>query len=155
MKGNTRVLAHLQRVLAGELAAADQSLLHSRLTERWGYARLAVSIGQSGRDQRERVDLLIQRMLLLGSTPDLNQREPLRVGATVREVLRCDLESAVEVAGSLRLSIVCCEEERDFESNRLLSELLRQVENQQIAWLEQQLGLIHALGVENFLSAQV
>jgi bacterioferritin len=100
-------MVHLQRVLSVQLGALDQLLLHARMCEDWGFAKLADQ-GQSAVEQaRVHVDQLMRRMLFLGGTPDLTQRDPVKVGDSTRELLRLDLESQHQLAETPRSAIAC------------------------------------------------
>jgi bacterioferritin len=155
MKGHQRVVAQLQRLLSLQLAAAEQYLLHAHICEDWGFAKLAERGHAAVVDARAHVDLLIRRMLFLGATPDPSQRDMPQLGASVRDVFRLDLENRYQLVDVLRTGIACCVEERDFETQRLLGDMLRTVEEDHAYWLEQQLGLVEAVGIENYLAAQL
>lgn len=155
MKGHQRVMVHLQRVLSVQLGALDQLLLHARMCEDWGFTKLA-DRGQSAIEQAQvHVDQLMRRMLFLGGTPDLSQRDPVQVGDSARELMRLDLETQYQLAETLRSAIACCADEHDFETYRVLGELLQTTEEDQTYWLEQQLGLIQVIGLEIYLAAQL
>jgi len=155
MKGHQRVVAHLQRLLTLELAAAEQYLLHAHICNDWGFAQLAERGHAAVADARAHIDVLIRRMLFLGATPDPSQRDVPQLGASVRDVFRLDLESRYQLVEGLRAAIGCCIDERDFETHRLLGELLHATEEDHTYWLEQQLGLIEAVGIENYLASQL
>jgi len=155
MKGHQRVVVHLQRVLSVQLGALDQLLLHARMCEDWGFTKLADQ-GQSAVERAQgHVDQLMRRMLFLGGTPDLSQRDPVKVGDSARELMRLDLESQYQLAETLRSAIACCADEHDFETYRVLGELLTTTEEDHTYWLEQQLGLIQVIGLEIYLAAQL
>jgi bacterioferritin len=155
MKGQPNVIAHMQRLLANELTAIDQYWIHSRMYEDWGLARLYERIGHEAEEEREHADALIRRLLFLEASPDMTHREPLRVGATVPEMLRNDLQLEYDVAAALKEAIVCCEQERDYQTREILRRLLADTEEDHAYWLEQQLGLIDKMGLENYLQAQM
>jgi bacterioferritin len=155
MKGHQRVVAHLQRLLTLQLAAAEQYMLHAHVCEDWGFARLAAHQQEAAADARTHVDLLVRRMLFLGATPDPTQRETPQLGTSVRDMFRLDLDSRYQFIEGLRTAMGCCVDERDFETQRLLGEVLRSHEEVYAYWLEQQLGLIEAVGIENYLAAQL
>lgn len=155
MKGHPEVIAHLQRLLANELTAIDQYFIHSRMYEDWGYARLFARIDHETTEEKEHASMLIRRMLFLEAVPDLSQREGLRVGSAVPEMLANDLQVEYEVAAALKEAILCCERERDFQTRSILEQLLRDTEEDHAYWLEQQLGLIDQIGLQNYLQAQM
>jgi bacterioferritin len=155
MKGNPDVIAHMQRLLANELAAIDQYFIHSRMYEDWGYAKLFERIDHETTEEKEHASMLIRRMLFLEATPDLSQRDGINVGATVPEMLANDLQLEYDVAAALKDAIVCCEEHKDFQTRTVLLQLLRDTEEDHAYWLEQQLGLIDAVGLQNYLQSQM
>jgi bacterioferritin len=155
MKGNPEVIAHMQRLLANELAAIDQYFIHSRMYEDWGYAKLFERIDHETTEEKEHASMLIRRMLFLEATPDLSQRDGINVGATVPEMLGNDLQLEYDVAAALKDAIVCCEEHKDFQTRTVLLQLLRDTEEDHAYWLEQQLGLIEAVGLQNYLQSQM
>ncbi|AGA90803.1 bacterioferritin [Thioflavicoccus mobilis 8321] len=155
MKGHPNVITHMQRLLANELTAIDQYWIHSRMYEDWGLSRLYERIAHEADEEREHADALIRRLLFLEATPDMTRREPLRVGATVPEMLGNDLQLEYDVAAALKEAIVCCEQERDYQTREILRQLLADTEEDHAYWLEQQLGLIEKMGLENYLQAQM
>ncbi len=155
MKGNKRVTTHLQRLVIGELTARDQYLMHARVLEDAGFAKLAARTERAMQAEAEHLDILIRRMLFLGARPELAVRDEIKVGATVPEMLRNDLELEYRLTDLLRSAIECAAEEHDYQSQVTLAALLSKTEEAHAYWLEQQLGLIEALGLQNYLSAQL
>jgi bacterioferritin len=94
-------------------------------------------------------------MLFLEATPDLSQRDGLHVGSSVPEMLANDLRVEYEVAAALKEAIVCCEQHRDFQTRTVLQQLLRDTEEDHADWLEQQIGLIDRVGLQNYLQSQM
>ncbi len=154
MKGHPNVIAQLQRLLANELTAIDQYFIHSRMYEDWGLHRLYSRIAHETDEEKQHADALIRRLLFLEAVPDMTQRDTLRVGSTVPEMLANDLQLEYDVAAALKEAIVCCESERDFQTREILRRLLEDTEEDHAHWLEQQLGLIEKMGLENYLQAQ-
>ena len=155
MKGNAKVIAQLQKLLAGELAAIDQYFIHSRMYQDWGLNELYERIKHETEEEMEHADILIQRMLFLEATPDMSQRDGLNVGATVPDMLKSDLKLEYTVVGALKEAIAVCEAERDFQSREILEKLLVDTEEDHAYWLEQQLGLIDKIGLENYLQSKM
>jgi len=155
MKGNDKVIAQLQKLLAGELAAIDQYFIHSRMYQDWGLNELYERIKHETEEEMEHADALIQRMLFLEATPDMSQRDGLNVGATVPKMLKSDLDLEYAVVDALKQAIAICEQEKDYQSREILEKLLVDTEEDHAYWLEQQLGLIEKIGLENYLQSKM
>ena len=155
MKGNKNVLAHLQTLLNGELAARDQYFLHSRMYEDWGLSKLYERISHEMQDETNHADELIKRMLFLECHPDLSKPDKLRIGKTVPEMLQADLDVEYEVVDALKKAIKVCENEQDYETRTMLCVLLKDTEEDHAHWLEQQLGLIDRIGLKNYMQSMI
>jgi len=155
MQGSPKVIAQLQLLLANELAAIDQYFIHSRMYEDWGLNRLFERINHESEEEKEHATALIRRILFLEATPDMTQRDGLKVGTDVPSMLTSDLELEYAVAAGLKAAIVVCEQERDFQTRTILEQNLRDTEEDHAYWLEQQLGLIEKLGLPNYLQSQM
>ena len=155
MKGSAKVLKQLQKLLASELAARDQYLTHARRYDDWGLTKLYEHTRHEMEEETEHADRLIERMLLLEGLPDLSQRDELQVGSDVPGMLRNDLEVEYAVADALRTAIAVCEQERDYQTREILGQLLKDTEEDHAHWLEQQLGLIEKMGLQNYLQSQM
>lgn len=155
MQGNPKVIGQLQRLLASELAAIDQYFIHSRMYEDWGFHKLYERIDHETEEEKGHASMLIRRMLFLDATPDMSQRDGLRVGARVPEMLANDLQLEYDVAAALKEAIAVCEREQDFQTREILKKILEDTEEDHAYWLEQQLGLIDKAGLQNYLQAQM
>lgn len=155
MQGNTEIIAKLNGLLAGELTAIDQYFIHGRMCREWGLTKLADHFGHEMQEEQTHADRLITRILFLEGLPVMDQREPLKVGANIPEMLRNDLELEYQVIGNLKGNIALCEQNRDFPTRDLLLDLLRDTEEDHTLWLETQLGLIEKIGLENYLQSQI
>ncbi|MCK9605917.1 MAG: bacterioferritin [Methylomonas sp.] len=155
MKGNDQVIAQLNELLAGELTAIDQYFIHSRMYENWGYGKLYQRIAHEVQDETQHADALIKRILFLEGTPDLSKREPLHVGRTVQEMLNNDLMVELKVVQDLRRVMAFCESVQDYQTREILRVMLEDTEHDHAHWLEQQLGLIDSVGLQNYLQAQM
>lgn len=155
MKGSPIVIEQLQLLLNGELAARDQYFAHSRMYEYWGLTKLFDRIGHEMEDETMHADALIKRLLFLEATPDLSKPDPLRIGTDVPSMLQYDLDVEYEMVETLRKAIVICEKEEDFQTRDILLGMLDDTEEDHAHWLEQQLGLIKRIGLENYLQSQM
>lgn len=154
MKGSQKVIDALNYLLAGELAARDQYFIHSRMYDDWGLDKLYVRLNHEMEEETEHADNMIKRILFLEGTPDLNQREQINVGSTVPEMLQCDLDLEYQTAGKLKAAILVCEQEQDYVTRDMLSVQLNDTETDHAHWLEQQLGLINKIGLQNYQQSQ-
>ena len=154
MKGQTEIVASLNHVLKNELTAINQYFLHSRMFKNWGYEGLAKYEYDESVGEMKHADELIERILFLEGLPSLQDLGKLRVGEEPKEILECDLELEHEAHPVLKDAIGLCEKKGDYVSRELLEHILVS-EEEHIDWLEIQLGLIQAVGIENYLQSQM
>jgi len=155
MKGNTKIIDILNKLLTNEMSAADQYFIHSRMYEDWGFKKLHERISHEQEEELEHASALIERILFLEGTPDVASRDPLRVGKDVPEMLNNDLQVEYEVGQALKDAIAVCEQEKDYQTREILEVLLRDTEEDHTYWLEQQLSLINKIGIQNYLQSQM
>jgi bacterioferritin len=155
MKGNQAIINGLNELLSYELAAMDQYFIHSQMYLDWGLNKLYERIDHEFDDERGHATKLIERMLFLEGTPDMTKRTGFNVGKDVPEMLESDLRVEYEVDAKLREVIALCETEKDYVTRDMLIVLLDDTEMDHAHWLEQQLGLIKRLGLQNYLQSQM
>lgn len=155
MKGNKAVIKALNGLLAYEMTAADQYLLHARMYEDMGLHRLRERIQHEHEEELDHARRLIDRILFLEGSPDLSARKSMSVSRDVPEMLRFDLDMERTVAEDIRHIIALCEAEKDYVTRALLRELLSDTEEDHMWWLETQLGLIDKIGLPNYLQSQM
>ncbi len=153
MKGDVSVIAWLNRLLTGELTAADQYFIHSRMYENWGFKRLYTRVEHERVEELDHAAKLIHRILFLEGIPDVASRSPLNVGKDVPSMLQNDLDYELSVVSELKQAIAHCEKAQDYETRNLLRELLKDTEEDHTYWLEQQIGLINRMGLNNYLQS--
>lgn len=155
MKGNVVIIDALNGLLAYELAAMDQYFIHSEMYDDWGFSKLYERIAHEFDDEKGHAKKLIARILFLGGKPDMVTRDGLNIGDTVPKMLQSDLNVEYAVASALKDSIALCETNKDYVTRDMLVELLDDTEQDHAFWLEQQLGLIDRIGLENYLQSQM
>lgn len=155
MKGVTKVIDLLNKQLTLELTSMDQYLAHSKMYEDWGIHKLHEQLAHEYEEELEHSQKIIERILFLEGTPDTASRDTVNIGANVKQMLENDLSAERVVAESLRNIMTVCEQERDYVTRDMLLELLNDTETDHIHWLEQHLGLIDRIGLQNYIQSQM
>ena len=154
MKGDSKVIALLNKALSNELIAINQYFLHAKMYKDWGMTNLAEYEYHESIDEMKHADMLVDRILFLEGLPNLQDLGALRIGEDTKEMLECDLALEHDAVPDLRQGIQYCEEVKDFVSRDLFNSILES-EEEHIDWLETQLGLIDKMGIENYIQAQI
>jgi bacterioferritin len=154
MKGDAKVLKHLNAQLKNELTAINQYFLHYRMLKNWGYERMAKHEHDESVGEMKHADKLMDRILMLEGLPNLQDLGKLMIGESPVEILQCDLKLEVGSVTTLKDGIAHCESVRDYVSRELLESILEDTE-EHIDHLETQIGLLAQLGEPNWLQSQV
>jgi bacterioferritin len=154
MKGDAKVIEHLNKVLYNELIAINQYFLHARMFRNWGFKELGEHEYHESIDEMKHADRLIERILFLDGLPNLQNLGKLRIGENPEEVLRCDLALEMQAIPDLRAGIAHCETVQDYVTRDLFEAILKSEEDH-VDWLETQLGLIARLGAAPYLQTKI
>lgn len=150
MKGDDKVIEFLNIALKNELTAINQYFLHYRLLHHWGVERLAKFEYGESIDEMKHADLLAQRILFLDGLPNFQALGRLRIGQSVEEILKADLELEMEALPPLRDAIAYCESVRDYVSRDLFQKILDS-EEEHVDTLETQFEMIERMGLPNYI----
>ncbi len=154
MKGSAEIVELLNEVLTAELTAINQYWVHGRMCQSWGYEKLWAELRAEAIGEMKHADLVVERILYLDGIPNLQRLGNIKIGETVPEQLSLDL--ALEQAALERLNrgVILCREQNDAGTGEIVEQILLE-EEQHADWIETQLGLIKAIGLELYLAQQV
>ena len=155
MKGDKNIIEVLNDLLAGELAAVDQYLIHGEMYADFGLPQLAEKSLHESEHERQHARAMIQRILFLQGKPNMVKRTALNIGSTVPEMLKSDLAVEYHVVGELKKAIAACEKAQDYVTRDMLVVQLEDTEMDHAYWLEQQLRLIELVGLANYQQSQM
>ncbi|OJY67080.1 MAG: bacterioferritin [Sphingobium sp. 66-54] len=150
MKGDDKVIEYLNLALKNELTAINQYFLHYRLLHHWGVKRLAKFEYGESIDEMKHADRLAERVLFLDGLPNFQALGRLRIGQSVEEILKADLELEMEALPLLRDAIAYCESIRDYVSRDLFQQILDS-EEEHVDALETQFEMIERMGMQNYI----
>ncbi|HEY6009583.1 MAG TPA: bacterioferritin [Geobacteraceae bacterium] len=153
MKGNEKIIEHLNARLAEELTAINQYMVHSEMCDNWLYEKLHKTIEKRAIEEMKHAEKLIARILFLEGIPIVSNLNKVHIGAAV-EKMHANDRSAEDMAikgynESIRLAV----EVGDNGTREILEAILRDEEDH-IDWIEAQLDQIKQMGVQNYLVEQ-
>jgi bacterioferritin len=154
MKGSSEIITQLNTVLKGEVTAVNQYFLHASMCKNWGYLRLYKRIYDESLEEMRHAQRLIDRILFLEGMPVLNQPLYVHVGHDLRDMLERDLQLEAGALPPLKQGVTLCLEQGDTGTRELLEHLIVAGE-EHVEWLETQLHLITAIGLENYAAQQI
>lgn len=153
MKRNEHLLTTLNQLLADELTAISQYMVHSELCANWGYGRLHRAIAKQAHEEMHHAEWLIRRIIFLAGTPVVSALNPIRIGQTVPEMVGNDGEAEQAAQRAYNSAIALAHQVGDQATADLLLQILK-MEEGHADWADQQRAQIAQMGLENYLSNQ-
>lgn len=151
MLRDPKVIEHLNIQLTNELTAINQYFLHARMLDNWGVTKLGKhEYGESIEEMRH-ADRLIERILFLGGLPNVQRLNPILIGQSVEEVLKCDQKLEEKAINDLREAIAYCESVRDYVSRDLFVSILID-EEKHADFVDTQFELIKQIGIAKYIT---
>ena len=151
MQGDPETIEFLNEQLTAELTAINQYFLHAKMQENWGYRTLAAYTRHESIDEMHHAEMLTDRILFLEGMPNYQRLSPLRIGQTVPEQFRADLQIEVDAVTRLRAGSQHMRSVGDITSATLFETVLADEEGH-IDYLETQLALLETLGEPLYLA---
>lgn len=153
MKGNKDLIAVLNSLLADELTAINQYMVHSEMCENWGYGKLHMAIRSQAMDEMHHAEWLIERIIFFEGAPTVSKLNPIKIGKTVSEMIAKDLDSELNAVNAYNSAIKLAREFDDQGTVDLLTKILKMEEGHE-DWDEIQRSQIEQMGMENYLVSQ-
>jgi bacterioferritin len=153
MKGNDRLIATLNNLLADELTAISQYMVHSEMCDNWGYDKLHKAIEAQAVDEMHHAEWLIGRIIFLEGTPVVSKLNPMKIGAQVADMVAYDEEAELGAIRAYNAGIRLAHEVDDQGTVDLLTKILK-MEEDHVDWNERQRDQIAQMGLENYLTTQ-
>jgi bacterioferritin len=154
MKGNEKIIAHLNARLAEELTAINQYMVHAEMCDNWGYKKLAEAIEKRAIGEMKHAEKLISRILFLDGRPIVSNLNNIFIGAEVPKMHDNDHGAELGAIQAYNESIRLATELGDNNTKALLESILKDEEDH-IDWIEAQLDEIKQIGVHNYLAQQI
>jgi len=154
MKGNDDLIKTLNDLLAEELTAINQYMVHSEMCDNWGYEKLHKAIEKQAIEEMRHAEWLIQRILFLDGMPIVSKLNQVRIGKNVKEIVTNDLGAEYDAVKQYNEAIRQACEVKDNGTRDLLLKILKDEEGH-VDWAEMQRDQIEQMGLENYLNNQV
>ncbi len=154
MKGNENIIKKLNFLLADELTAISQYMVHSEMCANWMYQRLHEAVEKRAVTEMKHAESLIARILFLEGTPVVSDLNPMHIGADVEAQLKNDLGAELGAVKAYNEGVRLAAEAGDNGTREMLESILKD-EEEHADWLEGQLDQIGQMGVQNYLAQQI
>ena len=153
MKGNEKLVDTLNVLLAEELTAINQYLLHAEMCEDWGFTKLSSSFKTRSITEMRHAETLMERILFLGGKPIVSKLNELTIGKNVEKQLANDLDLETHTVEHYNDAIVLAGEVKDYATRDILMGILRD-EDAHVDEIEEMQDQIEQMTLPIFLSIQ-
>ena len=153
MKGNAKLITVLNSLLADELTAINQYMVHAEMCESWGYGKLHNAIRSQAMDEMHHAEWLIERIIFLDGSPTVSKLNDIKIGKTVPEIINNDSDDELNAVRAYNDAIKLAREVGDQITSDLLTKILG-MEEGHVDWAEIQHTQMDQMGIENYLMNQ-
>ncbi len=154
MKGNPKLIETLNALLADELTAINQYMVHSEMAHNWGYEKLHQHFEKRAIQEMKHAETLIGRILFLEGTPTVSKYNKMMIGADVPKMLAGDHGLEAGAIKSYNEAIVLAGEVKDYATREILEKILKD-EDDHIDGIEELQDQIQQMSLQIFLTTQV
>lgn len=154
MKGNEKLIRALNGLLADELTAINQYMVHAEMAENWGYGKLKKLVYARAITEMKHAERLIERILFLEGRPTVDNLKKIMIGADIPKQLVNDLAAEMGAVKSYNAAIKLATEVGDNATKEVLEHILKD-EDGHVDEIEEKQDQIGQMGLQNFLANQV
>ncbi|MHB8086154.1 MAG: bacterioferritin [Dehalococcoidia bacterium] len=154
MKGALKVIEVLNSLLADELTAISQYMVHAEMCENWGYGKLGATIQKRAIEEMKHAEKLIGRIIFLEGIPIVSDLKKMSIGADVPKMFASDHGLEAGAIKSYNAGILVCGEAKDYATREILEKILSD-EDRHIDGIEEVQDQIQQMSIGIFLSTQV
>ena len=153
MKGNEKLLKVLNHLLADELTAINQYMVHAEMCHNWGYEKLHENIQKRAITEMKHAEKLIERIIFLEGKPIVSQLNPMHIGAEVPKMMENDLAAEMGAVKGYNTGVKVAVEAGDNATREILEGILKD-EDDHVDDIESHRDEIEQMGLQIFLSTQ-
>lgn len=154
MRGDAKLITVLNSLLADELTAINQYMVHSEMVANWGYGKLHELIEKRAVTEMKHAEKLIGRILFLEGVPIVSELKKLHIGAEVPKMFANDHEAEAMAVKAYNAAIVLAGNVKDYATREILEQILKD-EDGHVDEIEAIQDQIKQMGLQIFLSIQV
>ena len=136
MKSDPKLLDALNGLLADELTAINQYMVHAEMAANWGYDRLHGAIEKRAMVEMKHAERLIERILFLEGMPVVSKLNTITIGKDVPQQFVNDLAAEMRAVAGYNAAIKLAMELKDNATKTILEEILRD-EDQHVDEIEE------------------
>ncbi len=154
MKGDPKLIETLNALLADELTAINQYMVHSEMCDNWGYEKLHKHFEKRAIDEMKHAEKLIGRILFLEGIPIVTNLKKIIIGADVPNQLANDHAAEEDAIKAYNNAIALAGDVKDFATREVLEKILND-EDMHIDAIEELQDQINQMSLQIFLTTQV
>jgi bacterioferritin len=154
MQSNPKLIDTLNALLADELTAINQYIVHAEMCEDWGYGKLHKIFEKRAIDEMKHAEKLIGRILFLEGIPIVSELNKIHIGAEVPKQVESDRLAELGAIKAYNEAIVLAGELLDYATRDILVSILND-EDRHMDEIEELQGQIAQLTLPIFLVGQL